>query len=124
VAELVRTLDAQVNQRDPLGSAAESIVATPQRTVSDAVARFLKNHGEIRPDGKYHGDLAYGSWRKYRSSLGLLVSFCEEQRISELAGVTMDTLEDFRRTRSIGLVTWKVELQTLRTFFGYCVSHK
>ena len=28
------------------------------------------------------------------------------------------------RSRSIGLVTWKVELQTLRTFFGYCIRHK
>ena len=33
-------------------------------------------------------------------------------------------LEDFHRTRGIGSVTWKVELQTLRTFFGYCVSHR
>src|SRR5260370_40760114 len=36
----------------------------------------------------------------------------------------MDVLEDFRRTRKIGLVTWKVELQALRTFFGYFVSRK
>jgi integrase/recombinase XerD len=33
-------------------------------------------------------------------------------------------LEDFRRTRNIGSVTWNVELQTLRTFFRYCVKHK
>src|SRR5712692_9533953 len=37
---------------------------------------------------------------------------------------THDVLEDFRRTRKIGLLTWKVELQALRTFFGYFVSHK
>jgi site-specific recombinase XerD len=99
-------------------------VEKAQRTVSDAVERFLKSHGEIGQDRKYRGDLEYGSWRKYRSSLGLLASFCHEQRIAQLTCVTMDTLEDFHRTRRIGLVTWKVELQTLRTFFGYCVSHK
>jgi integrase len=33
-------------------------------------------------------------------------------------------MEDFRRTREISLVTWKVELQTLRTCFAYCVSHR
>jgi site-specific recombinase XerD len=54
----------------------------------------------------------------------LLVAFCEREGISELADVTLDVLEDFRLTREIGLVTWKVELQALRTFFGYCVSHK
>lgn len=36
----------------------------------------------------------------------------------------MDVLEDFHRTRKIGLVTWKVELQSLRTFFAYFVSRK
>lgn len=38
--------------------------------------------------------------------------------------MTIDILEDFRRTRDIGPVTWKVELQALRTFFGYFVSRK
>jgi site-specific recombinase XerC len=38
--------------------------------------------------------------------------------------VTIEVLEDFRRTRKVGLVTWKVELQALRTFFGYFVSRK
>ena len=33
-------------------------------------------------------------------------------------------LEDYRRIRDISQVTWKVELQALRTFFGYCVQHK
>ncbi|HEV8039311.1 MAG TPA: hypothetical protein VGP62_10650 [Bryobacteraceae bacterium] len=44
--------------------------------------------------------------------------------MSELADVDVDVLEDFRRTRKIELVTWKVELQALRTFFGYFVSRK
>jgi site-specific recombinase XerD len=123
VAKLVRTLDGELAQ--PRMAATEETVPAPaQRTVSDAVESFLKSRGEVREGGKYRGDLAYGSWRKYRTSLEKLVSFCDVGRISKLADVTMDTLEGFHRTRSIGLVTWKVELQTLRTFFGYCVSHK
>ena len=41
-----------------------------------------------------------------------------------LADVAVDALEDFRQTRKISLVTWKVELQTLVTFFAYCVRRK
>jgi integrase len=37
--------------------------------------------------------------------------------------VKLDQIEDFRQTRAISNVTWKVELQTLRTFFAHCVSH-
>jgi site-specific recombinase XerD len=68
--------------------------------------------------------LEYGTWRKYRNSLRLFVSFCEERRVSALANVSLDDLEDFRRTREIRQVTWKVELQTLRTFFAHCVRHQ
>ena len=41
-----------------------------------------------------------------------------------LGDVTFAVLEDFHRSRQISLVTWKVELQALRTFFGYCVRHR
>jgi site-specific recombinase XerD len=43
---------------------------------------------------------------------------------SELTDVTIDVLEDFHRTRKVSSVTWKVELQALRTFFAYFVSRK
>src|SRR5262249_25384014 len=43
---------------------------------------------------------------------------------SELADANVDVLEDYRRSRDIGILTWKVELQALRTFFGHCVSRK
>jgi site-specific recombinase XerD len=58
------------------------------------------------------------------TKLKLLRSFCEGKAISELADVNLDVLEDYRRSRKIGQVTWKVKLQALRTFFGYCVRHK
>jgi integrase/recombinase XerD len=99
-------------------------VPATERTVSDAVNRFLQRHGGIGADGKYRGDSSHGTWRKYRSSLRFLTSFCEGRGLTALTGVTLDMLEDFRQSREIGLVTWKVELQTLRTFFGYCFSHR
>ena len=54
----------------------------------------------------------------------LLKAFCEKRGVDALSKVTIDILEDYRRSRLVGLVTWNVELQTLRTFFGYCVSRK
>jgi len=47
-----------------------------------------------------------------------------DEFISELRDVTVDVLEDFRRTRKIASITWKVELQALRTFFRSFVSRK
>jgi site-specific recombinase XerD len=74
--------------------------------------------------GKFRGDLEYSTWRKYRTKLGLLRTFCDGESIVELRDVTVDVLEDFRRTRDISLITWKVELQAFRTFFGYCAGRK
>lgn len=119
LSALIRRLDEQRASDDSLASKSSSA----PRTVSEAVDRFLRNHGEIGQNREFRGDVEYGTWRKYRTKLRLLVSFCEGEGISELADVNIDVLEDFRRTREIGLVTWKVELQALRTFFGYCVSH-
>ena len=93
-------------------------------TVSEAVARFLKTHGEIGPDGKYRGDSERGTWKKYRCALRFLASFCERAGIDAVADVTTDALEEFRGTRSIGKVTWKVERQMLITFLHFCVSRK
>jgi site-specific recombinase XerD len=78
----------------------------------------------IEPDGSYRGDVERNTFRKYSTSLTLLCSFCDERAISLLVDVGVDALEDFRQTRKIGLVTWKVERQTLVTFFAYCVRRK
>ncbi len=53
-----------------------------------------------------------------------MVSFCDSLGIGALLDAGPDVLEDFRRTRSIDAVTWKVERQMLVTFFGYCVRRK
>ena len=68
--------------------------------------------------------MEYATWRKYQTKLRLFQAFCDQEAITDLVDVNLDVLEDFRQTRKIGLVTWKVELQALRTFFGYCVSHR
>ncbi len=126
LAELIRNLDAQPASEHGMENAAESgqVPAAATLTLSEAVGRFLKTHGEIGPDGKYRGDSERGTWKKYRCALRLLVSFCETAGIQAAAEVTTDVLEDFRVTRSIGKVTWKVERQMLITFFGFCASRK
>ena len=126
LAELKRKLDAQLANQLGMENDAESgqMPAAATLTVSEAVARFLKTHGEIGPDGKYRGDSERGTWKKYRCALRLLTSFCEKAGIKGVADVTTDALEDFRGTRTIGKVTWKVERQMLITFFHFCVSRK
>jgi integrase/recombinase XerC len=113
LAELTRELDAKAEQG-----------IRSRLTLFEAIKRFLQRYGEFGQDGKYRGDAQYGTYRKYRTSLRLLEEFCGRKRIFELADVSLDHIEDFRRSREIGLVTWKVELQTLRTFFAYCVGRK
>jgi integrase len=126
LADLVRMLDAKLDEQEAADTAYNSAPGPSQAqpTLSVAVKRFLKRGGEIDEHGKFRGDLQYATWRKYRCGLAFLESFCQEQGISALADVTLEVLEDFRPTRRIGQVAWKVELQTLRTFFAYCISHK
>jgi site-specific recombinase XerD len=120
-----RRLTALIRELDERRRAAgDESVGAAQRTFSEAVDRFLRNHGELDENRKYRGTIEYATWRKYRTKLTLLREFCDAEGISEIADVTVDVLEDFRRTRQIGLMTWKVELQALRTFFGYFVSRK
>jgi integrase len=123
--EEIRKIDANLAERAGLENVPESPqVPATERTVSHAVNRFLQSHGGIGADGKYRGDSSHGTWRKYRSSLQFLTNFCEREGVTTLADITIEILEDFRRSREILLVTWKVELQTLRTFFAYCLSRK
>jgi site-specific recombinase XerD len=119
---LLGTLDERRLQKDA-DSAASSGISAPQ-TVSEAVDRFLRHHGQLDENRVFRGDLEYATWRKYRTKLNLLTAFCHRESVSGLADVNIDVLEDYRQTRKICTVTWKVELQALRTFLGYCVSHR
>ena len=99
------------------------VLSSAKRTVSEAVERFLATHGEIDRDGKFHGDSEYNTYRKYRSSLRFFSSYCDEHRIVTLNDDMADALQDYRRARNIGAVTWKTERQTL-SFFAFCVKRK
>jgi site-specific recombinase XerD len=126
IAELVRKLDANEEARRAIvGTGSNSVVrnSPPQeRTVSGAVERFLALSGRMQ-DGKYSGKLERGTWRKYKNSLTLFAKFCLERNIVSLADVSVVDLEDFGIVRAIKPVTWKVELQTLRTFFAHSLNH-
>jgi site-specific recombinase XerD len=118
---LIRKLDEWRREDSAKGDMAGGSAV---RAVSEAVDRFLKNHGELDEKRSFRGVVEYGTWRKYRTKLQLLLAFCKSEGITELRDVTIDVLEDFRRTRKVGLVTWKVELQALRTFFAHFVTRK
>ncbi|MGA2186104.1 MAG: hypothetical protein ABSH47_24070, partial [Bryobacteraceae bacterium] len=123
LAELKRKLDALIADEHGIpNSGGTASAATP--TVAEAVVRFLKVHGEIGPDGEYKGDSAHATWKKYRCALRLLTSFCARAGITSLADVSTDALEEYRGTRNLGKVAWKVERQMLITFFGFCMSRK
>jgi integrase len=94
------------------------------RTLSEAVERFLNCYGRVDESGKYSGDHPYSTFRKYRNSLRALEAFCSGRNILALCDVSVDALEDFRPTRRISQLVWKVERQVLITFFNYCVSRK
>ncbi len=82
-------------------------------TVRTAGDRFLAS---------YEGSAKPSTIRKYKTKIELLADFCTRTRVPLLAEVTIDVLERYRSSRTISLVTWKVELQALRTFFGFCME--
>jgi site-specific recombinase XerD len=116
-----RRLAALLAKRD---QTARQTPDTNEKTLAAAVDRFLKSHGVGDRARDFRGDIEYSSFRKYRTKLSLLRTFCEREGIADLADVNLDVLEDYRRSRDVSQVTWKVELQALRTFFHYCVTHK
>lgn len=120
LAALLRQIDLRYETLDHSSGPASKV-----RTLRDAVDRFLRSHGVVRSNGEYTKiDIEFSSYRKYRTKLNLLCSFCDRESIADLEDINLDVLEDYRRSREISQVTWKVELQALRTFLGYCVQHK
>lgn len=104
LADLSRKIDEKHRLESMSGGSVAGITA---RILSDAVRRFLASHGELDQNRKFHGDLEYSTWRKYRTKLRLLVQFCDREGISDLSDINLDVLEDYHRSRNIRLVTGK-----------------
>lgn len=122
LVELMKSIDARLSASMHPNS--DAVPVDSRRTVGEAVERFLASRGVIDPAKGFRGDVEYGTFRKYRNTLTLLASFCQDRGVMFLPDLSLEVLEDYKRSRAIGLVTWKVELQTLRTFFSYCIRHK
>jgi hypothetical protein len=123
----LRDLIAKVSEKCRIqdnGKQATGNVSVSERTVAEAVERFLASKGEFDKDGTYRGDVEQSTHRKYSTGLNFLECFCQERNIIPLKSVGVDILEDYRRTLRVQSGTWKVERQTLITFFGYCVRRK
>jgi site-specific recombinase XerD len=95
-----------------------------ERTVAEGIERFLRSKGTVDSLKGYHGDVEFATFRKYRCCLDHLKAFCEREGITALVELTLDHLEDYRASRTIATVTWRVELQALRTFFEHSVTRK
>lgn len=99
-----RKLDAKLAVLDRLDAGEEV-------TIAAACERFL---------GSYDGVGAASTIRKYGTKLRLPSDFCTSSGVRAIGDVTVDLLERYRQSRNIAVVTWKVELQALRTFFRFC----
>jgi site-specific recombinase XerD len=124
LSDLVRELDAKREQQEARERSGLAESESAEKTLRQAIDRFLGGKGIIKPDGAYQGDVERSTYRKYATSLNFLSAFCVKRDITLLNRVDLESLEDFRRTRKIRSVTWKTERQTLVTFFSYCVKRK
>ena len=122
-AELKRRLASELSASLSLGLQ-EAPQSPNTRDLSDAIDRFLRSRGSVDSVKGYRGDVEYATYRKYRCSLDHLKDFCQKEGVTKLADVRFEVLEDYRVSRNIAPVTWRVELQALRTIFAYCVSRK
>lgn len=104
---------------------------TAERRLNELLAKIDEVQGgeamTVRAAGdrflvSYEGSARPSTIRKYKTKIDLLAEFCTRTRVPLLADVTIDVLERYRASRKISLVTWRVELQALRTFFGFCMD--
>lgn len=137
VADLIRSMDQEYLAK--LATGMNPARAREVPNITEAIELFLGSFGNIDKTGKVRGDLKYSSWRKYRNSLHHLAEFCRSKGIQSIERVETTELEQYRRERvivtsratlpnsgkrAISQRTWKTELQSFRTFFGYCVRKK
>jgi integrase/recombinase XerC len=67
-------------------------------------------------------ELAASSLRKYRHRMECLIAaFPEGRHVDE---ITLPDLDAYRRSRRVSGLTWSKELETLRSFWSFCVGRK
>lgn len=94
------------------------------KPIADAIAAFLASHGTIGPEGDYKGALEFSTFRKYRNVLRKLEEYCVAKKRATISEITAESLDDFRAGRHLAPITSLHELQTLRQFWGFCISRK
>jgi site-specific recombinase XerD len=85
-----------------------------QRTLAEAITAF---DAHCVSDGLRHSTL-----RKYRNSLALLQKFCDGRALVDLTEIAVDTLDAFRASRDLSLISGVQELKILRQFFKFCLA--
>jgi hypothetical protein len=69
--DLIGILDAKREQQNRAASAAgpgARAISPAQRTITEAIDRFLATHGEIDQQGKFQGDSEYNTFRNTGAS--------------------------------------------------------
>jgi len=83
-----------------------------QRTLAEAVSAFDAHC--------VSASLKDSTLRKYRNTLAHLQEFCESRGIVDMTEISVDTLDAFRASRGIAVITNSKELELLRQFFRFC----
>jgi integrase len=93
----------------------EQMIVARTKTIAEATNTFLANK---------KAELADVSYRKYQKRLSLLGLYCARERILNLREVSTEMLNRYKllRSESLGPLTWSKELETLRSFFGFCLD--
>ena len=66
--------------------------------------------------------LKHSTLRKYRNSLALLQKFCDGRALVDVTEIVVDTLDAFRASRGLSLISGVQELKLLRQFFKFCLA--
>lgn len=84
-----------------------------QRTLAETIKAF---DAHCVSDG-----LKFSTLRKYRNSLAQLREFCDGRTVIDMAEISVDTLDAFRASRGLSLISGVKELELLRQFFKFCL---
>lgn len=96
-------------------AALESPDRPVHKPIAEAVEAFLKSVE----------DLARSSKQKYRRILNkYFQALCTRLGLRTIDQVTVETIDAYRASRDITVLTWSKELEILRHFFRFCVDRE